>query len=323
MITLVQAKVGMANKVDQMVIDEFRRNSMLMDMLMFDNSVSPGTGGSTLVYGYVKLKTPSTAAFRALNDEYTNNEAIRESATVELKIFGGEFKLDRVIIKTSGAVEELGFQLKEKVKAAKNLFHYTAINGDDSVSALEFDGLDVFLTGLSTEYNTAADVDLSTSANIDSNYRAFIDAFNKFLKKLDGRPTALLMNGDMQAIMESIGQRMGYFTQTEDAFGVDVSMFKKIPMLDMGEYWNGSSSDLVIPIDDTTKTTDIYAVITTDIDGFIGVSLDGNNLVSTSLPDLNDPGVIKTGDVEAVLAVALKNSRKAGVFRRIKIEVSA
>lgn len=321
MITLAQAKIGMANKVDQMVIDEFRRESQLMDMLMFDNSVSPGTGGSTLVYGYIKLKTPSTAAFRVLNAEYVNNEATREDATVTLKIFGGEFKLDRVIIKTSGAVEELGFQLKEKVKAAKNLFHYTAINGDDSVSAEEFDGLDVFLTGSTTEYNTAADIDLSTSAAIDSNYRVFIDAFNKFLKKLDGKPTALLMNSDMQSVMESIGQRMGYFTASEDAFGEDVPNFKKIPMIDMGEYWNGSSSELVVPTDDTLKTTDIYAVITTDLDGFIGVSLEGNNLVSTALPNLTEPGVIKKGDVEAVLAVALKNSKKAGVFRRIKIEV--
>ena len=46
-ITLAQAKVGMANHVDQQVIDQFRRGSMLLNALTFDNSVSPGTGGST------------------------------------------------------------------------------------------------------------------------------------------------------------------------------------------------------------------------------------------------------------------------------------
>ena len=51
-ITLAQAKVGMANHVDQQVIDQFRRGSMLLEALTFDNSVSPGTGGSTLTYGY-------------------------------------------------------------------------------------------------------------------------------------------------------------------------------------------------------------------------------------------------------------------------------
>lgn len=57
-ITLAQAKVGMANHVDQQVIDQFRRGSMLLEALTFDNSVSPGTGGSTLTYGYTQLKTP-------------------------------------------------------------------------------------------------------------------------------------------------------------------------------------------------------------------------------------------------------------------------
>ena len=73
MITLEQAKVGMADKVDQAVIDEFRRGSLLLDRLIFDNAVSPGTAGSTLTYGYVKLLKPATAKFRKLNEEYTEN----------------------------------------------------------------------------------------------------------------------------------------------------------------------------------------------------------------------------------------------------------
>ena len=43
-ITLAEAKVGMADKVDQNVVDEFRRSSLLLDKLIFDNSISPGTG---------------------------------------------------------------------------------------------------------------------------------------------------------------------------------------------------------------------------------------------------------------------------------------
>ena len=34
-LTLAEAKVGMADKVDQHVIDEFRRASLLLDMLTF------------------------------------------------------------------------------------------------------------------------------------------------------------------------------------------------------------------------------------------------------------------------------------------------
>ncbi|MCW6112448.1 phage capsid protein, partial [Clostridium sporogenes] len=93
-ITLQESKVSMADKVDQMVIDEFRRSSLLLDKLIFDDAVSPGTGGSTLTYGYTRLKTPAQAQFREINKEYTAQEAKREKHTVDLKVFGGAFELD-------------------------------------------------------------------------------------------------------------------------------------------------------------------------------------------------------------------------------------
>ena len=42
-ITLEEAKVGMADKVDQAVVDTFRRESLLLERLIFDDAVSPGT----------------------------------------------------------------------------------------------------------------------------------------------------------------------------------------------------------------------------------------------------------------------------------------
>jgi len=85
-ITLAEAKVGMADKVDQQVVDMFRRSSLLLDKMVFDNCISPGTGGSTLAYGYVQLKTPSTAAVRTVNSEYAPGEAKKEKKTTN-----GEF----------------------------------------------------------------------------------------------------------------------------------------------------------------------------------------------------------------------------------------
>lgn len=54
-ITLAEASVGKADKVTQEVIDELRRGSGLLDKLTFDDTVSPGTGGSTMAYGYLQL----------------------------------------------------------------------------------------------------------------------------------------------------------------------------------------------------------------------------------------------------------------------------
>ena len=319
MITLAQAKVGMANKVDQMVVDEFRRGSQLLDSLMFDNAVSPGTGGSTLGYSYIQLKTPSTANFRALNTDYDPNQAIRDSKTALLKIFGGAFQLDRVIIDTSGAVNELDFQMQEKIKGAINLFHYTVINGDSALRPLEFDGLNAMLTGSSTEINTAAEIDLSDANAMDANHDAFLDKMNEFVSELEERPTMFLANNTLITKIKNVARRAGYYERVEDAFGRSVDAWDGIPLVDMRHFYDETSDATLpcVPVNAQGETS-LYAV-TIAINGFHGVSPVGNNIIRTALPNLAEPGVLKKGDVEAVMAVVLKNTRKAGVFRRIKI----
>lgn len=365
MITLAEAKVGMADKVDQAVIDEFRRGSLLLDRLIFDNTVSPGTAGSTLTYGYMKLKTPSTAGFRKLNEEYKGNEAKREKASADLKIFGGEFSLDRVIIKTSGAVDELDFQMQEKIKAAINLFHYTVINGDPDKHEDEFVGLAKLLEGSKTEFNNVYEqtadkdvvagktyftrsgegtdespykyekvdgptksnistyyelttIDLSTSKAMDDNYNEFLDMMNDFVASMQGKPHMFLTNSKMKTKMKSVARRDGYFSRQEDAFGRSVDMWDGIPIVDLEEYFDGEATKLCVPIDADGYTT-LYAVQIAK-DGFHGVSPTGNNIISTALPDLKQPGVIKKGDVEMVAAVVLKNTLKAGAFKNIKVK---
>lgn len=362
MITLEQSKVGMADHVDQAVIDEFRRGSLLLDRLIFDNAVSPGTAGSTLTYGYVKLKTPSTAGFRKLNQEYTSSEAKREKASADLKIFGGEFSLDRVVINTSGAVDELDFQMKEKIKAATNLFHYTVINGNSTENEDEFDGLDKLVSGSSTDYNaettykltsdttlvsnkeyytksgdkytkvtspnvsnittyyekTLPCIDLSDSVRMDENYKAFLDMMDDFMSTMEGKPDMLLMNSKMKTKMKGIARRAHYYSRTEDAFGRSVDNWDNIPFVDLEEYYNGENTVPCVPIKDDGTTT-IYAIQIAK-DGFHGVSPKGDKVITTSLPNLKEPGVIKKGDVEMVAAVVLKKTKKAGAFRNIKVK---
>ena len=321
MITLEEAKVGMADKVDQAVIDEFRRGSLLLDRLLFDNAVSPGTAGSTLTYGYVKLLTPSTASFRKLNEEYKDSEAKRKKASADLKIFGGEFALDRVIINTSGAIDELDFQMQEKIKAAINLFHYTVINGNAAKNADEFDGLNKLITGSSTEYNKDTAIDLSTSALMDENYNSFLDMMDDFVAAMQGKPSMFLMNSKMKTKMKGIARRAGYYSRTEDAFGRSIDNWDGVPCVDLEEYFDGTKTVSCVPVS-ADGTTDIYAVQIAK-DGFHGVSPTGNGIITTALPDLKAPGVIKKGDVEMVAAVVLKNTLKAGVFRNIKVAAGA
>ena len=324
MITLQEAKVGMADKVDQKVVDTFRRSSLLLDKLVFDNAISPGTGGSTLTYGYIQLKTPSTAAVRQINSEYTAGEAKREEKTTKAVVMGGKFQIDRVLIGTAGAVDELAFQTEQKVKATANYFNNLVINGNKSNSGTgvlnTFDGLDKLLTGTETEITST--VDVSTEALMNANYNALLDEVDGFLSTLDGKPSMLLMNNKMLAKMRSAARRAGYYSKTRDEFGRQVETYNDIPMYDMGKYYNGTNTVDIIPETAATQSaegkTDIYAV-TIGLDGFHGVSPTGSKVINSYMPDLSKPGAVKDGEVELVAGVALKNTNKAGVLRGIKI----
>ena len=323
-ITLAEAKVGMADKVDQQIVDMFRRSSLLLDRLTFDNAISPGTGGSTLVYGYTQLKTPSTAAVRAINSEYTADEAKREKKTTQAIIMGGAFEVDRVIQDTSGAIDELVFQADEKIKATANFFTNCVINGTAAGTAAPgkttgtFDGLNKLLANSSTEYTATAD--LSTSANVTANYDQFLDELDEFISGLDGMPDMLLMNRKMLSKLRGIARRAGYYESTKDDFGRVVETYNGIALMDAGEYYDGSKTvDIVADTaagSGTFGTSDIYAV-KFGLDAFHGISPTGTKVITSYMPDLTLPGAVKKGEVELVAGVALKNTLKAGHMKGI------
>ena len=311
-ITLKDAKVGMADKVDQQVVDMFRRNSALLDGMVFDNAISPGTGGSTLTYGYIQLKSPATAAVRTVGGEYTPGEAKREKKTTGAVIMGGSFQVDRVLQNTAGAADEVAFQAEQKIKATANCFHNMVVNGDTENGG--FDGLKKLLSGTANQLTSA--VSLTTSQELDENYNAFLDEMDAFLATLDGNADMLMMNTQMLIKLRSIARRAGYYERSVDDFGKTVETYAGIPMVDMGKYFDGENSVDVIPTQD--GKTAIYAVCL-GLDGFHGISPTGTGVVNSYMPDLTAPGAVKTGEVELVAGVALKNTLKAAVLTGIAI----
>lgn len=324
-ITLAQAKLNTQDDIQAGVIDEFRKSSFILDNITFDDAVTPGTNGATLTYGYTRLITQPTAAFRAINNEYTAQEVTKDRYTVELKPFGGSFAIDRIVANTGGLVDEVNLQVQQKVKAARALFHDTFINGDSAVDANSFDGLNKAITGSSTEYHAAASIDLSTSAALDTNYKQFLDLLDDFLSNFDGTPTFLGGNSKLITKIKAVARRAGYLTQSEDAFGKKVDAYDGIVLVDLGA--KVGSNNPVVSIIDTRKPngtdtvtglTDLYAARLA-LDGFHAVSLANQELVKIWLPDFTASGAVKNGEVEMVAAVALKATKSAGVFRNIKV----
>jgi hypothetical protein len=333
-VTLAQAQLNVQDDIQRGVIDEFRKSSFLLDSMTFDDAVSPGTSGATLTYGYTRLITESTAAFRALNSEYTAQEATKDRFTTELKVFGGAFEIDRVIANMDALVSEVQLQSQQKIKAARSLFHDTTINGDSAVNANAFDGLDKAITGSDTEYFPNNDattyIDLSTTSAMDSNWKEFLDQLELALSNLDEKPAAIMGNSKSITKIKQVARRAGYKTASEDAFGRKVDEFDGIPLIDLGLKPNASNGPIVdiytgdlqndgTTTADITGLTDLYFA-RFGLDAFHGVSMANAPLVRMWLPDFNTAGAVKKGEVEMVSSIALKRTKAAGVLRQIKVQ---
>jgi len=327
--TLNEMKVGMNDKVAEQVIDTFVRESEILEMLPFDNCVSP-SGGSTLTYGYVQKKLPSSTAFRAINSEYAPSQATTEKKTVDLKVFGGAFEIDRVIKDAEGMYNNMAMQVEEKVKSAVGTFHNAMINGDAATDANGFDGLDKFLVGQSTEYGTDKVIDLSTMEQLKANADVFYEALLKLINSTGAH--ALMVNEGMKTKIQTVARVLGYKTESEEAFGRVITTIgeNKVRIIDLKNIVtvedDAAVETPVIGVKErtvggsaTTGLTDIYAAKFSTLDGFHGVTLTGNSAIRKYLPDFNTPGAVKKGEVEMVACVALKNVKSAGVLRNIKI----
>ena len=327
-VTLAEARNNVQDDVQAGIIDEFRKSSFLLEALTFDDVVSPGTGQSTLTYGYMRLLTQPTAQFRAINTEYTPAEVSRQRITVDLKVFGGAYEIDRVIAdNVSALISEVTLQSSQKIKAARSLFHDTVINGSVAAQALAFDGLDVAVAGSTTEYGLGVATDISGELTQAQAFTV-MEKMDEVISKLDEKPAALMGNSKIINKIKGVARRAGYITESEDAFGRKVTGYDNIPLVDLGD--KPGTNDPVVPVASRdvdgagaggviTGLTDLYAA-RFGLDGFHGLSPAGRELVRQWLPNYETAGAVKKGEVELVAAVALKATKSAGVFRNLKVQ---
>lgn len=337
-VSLAQAQVNCQDDVDFHVIDQYRRNSWLLDQLMFDDCVNPSGGGATLTYGYTRLVNARQAAFRAINSEYTASQATRSRVTTDLKPLGGSFEVDRVIANLGpAATNEVNFQMNELIKGSITGFINEVVNGDVAVDADGFDGLDKALTGSSTEMvpgGSAMYVDW-TNATIDTQDEAHtaLDVLDEFLSLVVGGAHAIIGNRKSITRVRSLARRAGYYTREEDALGRVIERYGNAVLIDGGtKVAEASTTETdIVPIEtrdpdgggaggNITGLTDLYAV-NFGMDSFHGVSVSGSPLVRSWLPDFGTAGAVKKGEVEmGPISAVLKRSTGAAVLRNVKVQ---
>ena len=137
------------------------------------------------------------------------------------------------------------------------------------------------------------------------------------------KPDILLMNNELLTKTRAAARRAGFYERSVDGFGRTVEKYNGIPMMDVGQYYNGTKTVDVIETTTPSATaygeTAIYAA-KLGLNAFHGISVDGSKMVHTYLPDLNAPGAVKKGEVEMLAGAVLKNSKMAGVLKGIKVK---
>lgn len=322
-VTLAEAKNNALEDYDPFVIDEFRKSSVILDSLIFDDAVNPAGGGATLDYSYRRQETQPTAEFRAINTEYSPSTTTTKKYSTTLAVLGGAFEIDRILanIGPKGS-DEVTRNINEKVKAAITLFQDTVINGDVGVNDKAFDGLDKALTGSSTEMKPTSGTYDWTDLEGEKGNTA-IDTLDEFLDLLDGTPTIVVGNKKALARVRAMVRRTSMYVHEPidglaNANGRPISResYGGILFADAGE--KAGSNDPIIPIA-TDGTTSLYAY-RVGLDGFCGITTTDGTLVKTWLPDFTQPGAVHRGEVElGPVGVALKATKAAGVLRKIKV----
>lgn len=212
-VSLAEAKLNAQNDYDPMVIDEFRKESAVLDSMIFDDAVNPSGGGATLTYGYRRLKTQPSADTRAINYEYTPATVTTEAFTTNLAVMGGSFEVDRVLANVGPAASgAVALNLAQKIKATVTKFQDVVINGDTVADANAFDGLNKALIGSTTEYRNDSVTDWSALDTTEKRLSA-LDALDEFLGLMDGAPTILVGNAKVLAKVRSIVRGTGMYVR--------------------------------------------------------------------------------------------------------------
>lgn len=352
-VTLAQAQVNTQSDIDYNVIDNLRRYSWALDQIVFDDTVTPGTGGASLTYGYTRLTSPRTASFRSIGGEYTATQAVRQRYSVDLKPNGGAFTIDRVLANLGQAsTNEVMFQMQQLLVASKQRWLYEMVNGDTGVDSTGFDGLNKALVGASTEYDpltngvTAGYLDWTAGTiNTDALAMSALDRLDEMLAAVVPSTTgggdqgvqgalppgvkAILGNTKSITRIRSIARRAAQHTSERDSLGRQVERYGDWVLVDMGDGPLGASPIIPIYSADAdgaggggtiTGLTDVYAV-TFGLDALHAAAVANKPLVQTWLPDFNTAGANKSGEVEmGPSALVIKNVKACAVLRKVKVQ---
>lgn len=253
-------QISGGDQVTRMVVEEVRRHAPLLDFVHF--FVEPG--GAASMRKDADINT--AAAFRAIGSDYGTNDVAPAYAAFALKVFGKTMRVDRAYEERGSDIpSEFKRQLKAFARTlGKNLQAYL-LNGDHTVSALQFDGIKKAVSGLAASQTMTAfgDNGLQIVTGSDNaakkSHQQLIEALNALIALVDGGASALIMNAAVWSRLSTIAR--DNVSTTADEFGRPIFQFNGVPVVHAGYTYAGVDN---LPLTETKGTssdaTTIYAL---------------------------------------------------------------
>ena len=215
-LTLLEAKKLVEGEVKRAAIIEiYAKSSPILAVLPFED-----IEGNALAYN-VEESLPGIG-FRGVNESYSESTGILNPQTDPLKIMGGDFDVDRFIVRTMG-VQQRAVQETMKIKAASLRWTEAFIKGDSDSDQKEFNGLQARITGNQ----------LIAAGTTDGGDALSLAKLDELIDAVDS-PTHLAMSKAMRRLFTQAARDYsvgGFITTEKDEWGRPVTLYNDLPIL--------------------------------------------------------------------------------------------
>ncbi len=288
----------------QYAINNYLINDGLMNLMEFVNIGTGMLGTGNVQASFVYYNGDgAAAAFRAIGVEYTADNEVPLTETVQLKLLGGSFSTDRALARAFGQnpgalsnwTEQ---QIAQKLNKIKNGFAKYFMLGNKLTDATQFDGLNVFFGKFTSQVN-AVPFDMSAGLSGDAAIR-LEKHFNSAINKVrPGAPNVVLTTASGKTLLQTLNAYRNRGVDVVEVGGKKYNQYMGINIVDL-------TADCFSAADLTDKIPFVFLYIN-EFEGIrTAIPMDGK-VVDIMEPQFGNGTFVKEGGVEMYCAPLLAN----------------
>jgi len=197
------------------VVDIFRRESPVMDLMSFENA-------DQLSITVLRTKSLPSVGFRKINSSFAESKGTVEPVQESVFDLGGYVDVDKMMVKAKSITDQRALQTDMFVTAISYEFQDYFINGDPASDPDGFAGLFYRIKNYHTaQHINANGLDVSPDASgLAANQATLIDDMQALIHKCDGHQAdAIWCNDTFLLRLMSALRASGLMDTTQDNYG--------------------------------------------------------------------------------------------------------